>query len=212
MYCPTLFAQNQRESMLNLIRQYPLATVITHSADGQLTADHIPLMYDDAPGCLGRLLGHVARNNPVWQASPEQELLVVFQGSNSYISPNWYATKAENHKVVPTWNYAVVHARCTLRAIHDPEHIRQIVATLTTQQEATQPQPWKVEDAPREFTERLVASIVGIELTVKHLQGKWKVSQNQPPQNQASVVRGLLDHGSDAATGMAQLVETCAKQ
>lgn len=157
-------------------------------------------------GSPGKLVGHVAKSNPLWQLPVDQELLVVFQGPSTYISPNWYATKQEAGKVVPTWNYAVVHAYCTLTAIHDPAQVLQIITQLTDQNEASQPHPWRVADAPSEFTDRLVGSIVGVELNIIRMQGKWKVSQNQPAQNQQSVIKGLMAEGSDAQVQMALLV------
>jgi transcriptional regulator len=209
MYCPAHFVEDRREAFASLIEQHPLATIIAN-VNGQLAADHIPLMYEASAECLGRLIGHVARSNPLWQSSPEQELLVVFQGPSTYISPSWYATKVETGRVVPTWNYAVVHAHCTLRAEQDPQRIRQIIEALTKQQEAAQQHPWQVADAPNEFTERMIAHIVGVELPIMRIQGKWKVSQNQPIHNKASVIQGLRAKESDDAARMALLVERYA--
>lgn len=205
MYCPTHFQEDKPTALIGLIEQFPLATVIRSDADG-LTADHIPFLYETSPDGLGKLVGHVAKNNPLWQVAAQQELLVVFQGPSTYISPNWYATKRETGKVVPTWNYAVVHVYCTLTAIHDPEQILRIVTGLTDHNEATQGHPWKVADAPAAFTEKLAANIVGISLHIDRWQGKWKVSQNQPKQNQQSVIQGLLTVPSDAQTQMALLI------
>jgi transcriptional regulator len=206
MYCPAHFQEDRPSELLRLIAQFPLATIVHHGADG-LTADHVPLLFQTTPGGMGKLVGHVAKHNPLWQVPSDQELLVVFQGPSTYISPNWYATKHEAGKVVPTWNYAVVHAHCTLHAIHDPEQVRQLVTQLTDQHEASQAHPWRVADAPRDYTDKLLANIVGIELHVHRMQGKWKVSQNQPRQNQQSVVQGLLAEGADAQTQMASLVQ-----
>ncbi len=205
MYCPAHFQENRLTEIISLIEQFPLASMICNSPSG-LVADHIPLMYEGEPGTSGNLIGHVAKNNPLWQLSADQELLVIFQGPSTYISPNWYATKSEAGKVVPTWNYAVVHAYCTLEAIHDSQQVLQIISELTDQHEASQQHPWRVADAPSEFTDRLVGNIVGIKLKINRIQGKWKVSQNQPQQNQESVVQGLLAEGSDAQTQMALLV------
>lgn len=191
--------------MISLIKQFPLATIICNGPSG-LVADHIPLMYEGELGSSGKLVGHVAKNNPLWHRTAEQEHLVVFQGPSTYISPNWYATKRDAGKVVPTWNYAVVHATCTLEAIHDRQHVLEIITKLTDQLEVSQPHPWRVTDAPIEFTDRLMDYIVGIELKITHIHGKWKVSQNQPTQNQESVVQGLRAEGADAQTQMALLV------
>lgn len=207
MYCPSHFQEDKPAALVSLIEQFPLATVICHGTDG-LTADHIPLLYEAAPDGLGNLVGHVAKNNPLWQVAPDQELLVVFQGSSAYISPNWYATKREAGKVVPTWNYAVVHAYCALNTTHDPAQVLRIITELTDHNEASRAHPWRVADAPTEFTEKLLHNIVGISLQIKRWQGKWKVSQNQPKQNQQSVIQGLLSGASDAQSEMALLVQS----
>ncbi|MDE2593909.1 MAG: FMN-binding negative transcriptional regulator [Burkholderiales bacterium] len=205
MYCPAHFQEDRPAELISLIEQFPLASVVCNGPFG-LVADHIPLMYEGESRALGKLIGHVAKSNPLWQLPAEQELLVVFQGPSTYISPNWYATKREGGRVVPTWNFAVVHAYCTLEAIHDQQHVLQIVTKLTDQHEASQTHPWRVTDAPSEFTAKLVGNIVGIELKIHRMQGKWKVSQNQPITNQQSVVQGLLAEGADAQTQMALLV------
>lgn len=207
MYCPSYFQEDRPAELISLIELFPLATIVCNGPAG-LVADHIPLMYKGDPNSSGRLVGHVARSNPLWQHPEDQELLVVFQGPSTYISPNWYATKPEAGKVVPTWNYAVVHAHCSLKAIHDPAQVLKIITALTDQHEASQIHPWRVADAPSDFTDTLVSKIVGIELRIQRLQGKWKVSQNQPVQNQQSVMQGLLAEGSDAQTQMALLVQS----
>ncbi|MBB5018049.1 transcriptional regulator [Chitinivorax tropicus] len=206
MYSPAHFQENDLSVLVDLIRQFPLATVIRHGATG-LEADHIPLLYETNPDTPGKLLGHVARQNPLWEQSAGQELLVVFQGPSTYISPNWYATKPETGKVVPTWNYAVVHAYCTLTALPDSADVLPIVRRLTDHHEATQANPWRVSDAPDEFIAQLANHIVGIELQINRLQGKWKVSQNQPACNRQSVAQSLCAQGSDTQDHMAQLVQ-----
>ena len=211
MYCPSHFQEDDPAVLRGLIEQFPLGAVICQGADG-LVADHIPLRHEAVPDGLGRLLGHVARSNPLWQIAPEQEVLVVFQGPSTYISPNWYATKTESGKVVPTWNYAVVHAHCELQAVHDPEQILNIVTELTEHHERTQSHPWSVADAPRDFTEKLLAHIVGVHLHVKRWQGKWKVSQNQPKANQASVIEGLDNGPAEVQRQMATLVRSHGAQ
>ncbi|HEY0200544.1 MAG TPA: FMN-binding negative transcriptional regulator [Burkholderiaceae bacterium] len=211
MYCPANFQEDRTDVLLGLLEQHPLATIITAGSDG-LTADHIPLMHEPVAGMPGKLIGHVAKNNPLWQAPPQQDHLVVFQGPSTYISPNWYATKAESGKVVPTWNYAVVHVHATLVTHHDPQAILSILNKLTSCHEAAQqPKPWQVADAPAEFTDQLVKHIVGIELHIERMQGKWKVSQNQIPANQRGVIDGLHALQSDAASRMAALVQQFGK-
>ncbi|HEY1057684.1 MAG TPA: FMN-binding negative transcriptional regulator [Limnobacter sp.] len=207
MYNPTQFQEDRAPALLALMRDYPLATVVRQTADG-LTADHVPLLYEASDTGLGTLIGHVAKNNPLWQAPAEEELLLVFQGPSTYISPNWYATKAVHHKVVPTWNYAVVHVHCTLQAVHEPAELLGILTTLTQHHEATQPTPWQVADAPEEFTRTLLNHIVGIRLNILRWQGKWKVSQNQPPENRQTVVEGLMKTPTETHTEMARMVQS----
>ena len=208
MYCPAHFREDRPEVLSRLIDRHPLATVIHSGPDG-LCADLVPLMHGQGGDGPGHLIGHVARNNPLWQTGPDRELLVVFQGPAAYISPNWYASKAEGGKVVPTWNYAVVQAHCTLTALHEPADLLQILNTLTDRQEATQPHPWRVSDAPAEFTDRLLGHIVGIRLDILRWQGKWKVSQNQPEANRHSVVQALRERPSvESPSPMAELVHS----
>ncbi|CAD6876281.1 FMN-binding negative transcriptional regulator [Methylomonas fluvii] len=209
MYIPKHFDEPRIEVMQALIRDYPLATLVTLSADG-LNANHIPLHWleegDTAYGCLR---GHIARSNPLWTDFDQQtEVLAVFQSENAYILPSWYASKPETGKVVPTWNYTAVHAYGKLRIIDDPAWIRRQLQAMTDEFEAGFPEPWSVADAPADFTERLLTQIVGIEISVTRLQGKWKVSQNQPPENRNSVIEALRESGQ---AGMANMVADAAK-
>lgn len=207
MYSPAHFDESRPEVLQGLIHAHPLATLVTLSADG-LTANHIPLHLQADGSAFGKLVGHVARANPLWQNSdPSADVLVIFQGPNAYITPSWYATKQDGGKVVPTWNYAVVHAHGRLLVKDDPQWVRAQLASMTAQHEASRAEPWAVSDAPREFTDRLLQAIVGIEIPITRLQGKWKVSQNQPAQNRTSVIAGLngQDHSGPAAD-MATLV------
>lgn len=193
MYIPNHFAEPRIEAMQALIRAYPLATLVALSADG-LNANHIPLHLADDGSPYGSLHGHVARANPLWSDFNETaEVLAIFLAENAYISPSWYATKQETGKVVPTWNYAAVHAYGSLRVIDDPAWIRRQLEALTTAREAAFPEPWAVADAPSDFTERLIGQIVGIEIKLTRLLGKWKVSQNQSSENRNSVINGLID-------------------
>jgi transcriptional regulator len=196
--------------MHELVRARPLATVVTLTSDG-LVANHIPLVLSPSPAPLGTLRGHVARANPLLQdLVDEVEVLALFHGPQAYITPSWYATKRETGKVVPTWNYAVVHAWGVLRAVDDAAWLRAQLEDLTTHNEATRPVSWAVSDAPEEYTEKLIGAIVGIEMVVTRLVGKWKVSQNQPAQNQRSVVEGLSESGLPDGLSMAALVEARA--
>jgi len=198
MYLPKHFAEDNVAEMHALMRAHPLATLISHGPDG-LNANHIPLLLADAEP-YGTLQGHVARANPLWKAgNVAGEVLVVFQGDESYISPSGYATKAEHGKVVPTWNYATVHAYGELKVIEDPAWIFGQISALTATNEAALPQPWAVTDAPTDYIEKMLGAIVGIEITINRLLGKWKVSQNQPAANQASLIAALEKAGDPMA-------------
>ncbi len=207
MYVPTHFEVTDVEVIHSLIRDYPLATLITFTND-QLNANHIPLHLSISSGPYGILQGHVARSNPLLgDIVNPVESLAIFNGPNAYISPSWYATKKESGKVVPTWNYVAVHAYGNLSIIDDPEWIRVQLEKLTDQNEAHLPEPWAVNDAPKEFTDKLLESIVGIEMKVTKLLGKWKVSQNQPLQNQEGVIKGLNACDRLGSLEMAKLVK-----
>lgn len=205
MYCPAHFEEQRPEVLRQLIADHPLATIARMSPDG-LVADHVPLLHEPCGHGHGKLIGHVARANPLWQADPAQELLLVFQGPQTYISPNWYATKAEGGKVVPTWNYAVVHVHATLTPVQEPDALLGILEQLTRQHEATQPHPWQVGDAPADFTHKLLEHIVGVRLEIKRMQGKWKVSQNQPETNRAKVASALSASTNSVSQAMATLI------
>lgn len=193
--------------MHELMRAYPLATLVTLTSGG-LDANHIPLHLSDAPAPFGALRGHVARANPLWRDfANETEALAIFHGPDAYITPSWYATKKETGKVAPTWNYAVVHAHGALRVFDDAAWVRAHLEALTDCHEANFPKPWAVSDAPHEFTEKLIESVVGIEIVITRLSGKWKVSQNKPAQNRAGVIKGLGGCGHSNAAAMAALVE-----
>lgn len=210
MYIPQHFDEPDIGVMQTLIREHPLATLVTLSGAG-LNADHIPLhLLADDGSPYGCLHGHVARSNPLWtNHDPRTEVLAVFQAENAYISPSWYASKAQTGKVVPTWNYAAVHAYGTLRVIDDPVWLRQQLEAMTARHEARLPEPWSVSDAPADFTERLIGQIIGIEIRLTRLQGKWKASQNQPAENRNSVVAGL---SASANPAMAAMVAGAAKE
>jgi len=185
---------------------------VTLDAQG-LVANNIPMLLRPTQGAYGTLVGHVARANPVWHATNlEVQTLAIFQGSQHYVSPGWYATKQEHGKVVPTWNYVVVQARGSLIIHDDADWVRQQVTELTQQQESAYANPWAVQDAPRDYTDALVRALVGIEIPITSLTGKWKVSQNQPAANQAGVVKGLEQQGGSVAMDMAALVAAAAKK
>jgi transcriptional regulator len=207
MYIPAHFAEPRVEVLHELIRARPLCTLVTLSSAG-LNANHIPLLLSAEPSPFGTLRGHVARSNPIWSdLAGDVEVLAIFHGPDAYITPSWYPTKAETGKVVPTWNYAVAHAYGRLRAIDDGAWLRTHLETLTAHNEAAFPSPWQLSDAPREYTDKLIAAVVGMEIAITRLSGKWKISQNQPAQNRAGVVAGLRANASGAALQMAALVE-----
>ncbi len=179
MYTTTHFDETRPEVLRNLIAQYPLGALVVNGDDG-LVADHIPfeLAAATADAPFGVLRAHVARANPLWRQSGET--MVVFQGPSVYVSPSLYEEKAVSGKVVPTWNYTVVHAHGTLRAIEDPVWILALLVRLTDAHEGKRAAPWAVEDAPRDWIEKIAGAIVGIEIPVQRMQGKFKLSQNRP--------------------------------
>jgi transcriptional regulator len=201
MYLPTHFEQHDAAALAALMREHPLAALVTLQ-DGQPTADHIPLEYDAATKTLR---GHVARANPLWRVAAGQPVLAIFSGPQAYVSPNWYASKAATHKVVPTWNYTVVHAHGVLRALDEAPWVHALVSRLTAHHEAPQPVPWAVADAPEDYVQQMLRAIVGIEIPVERLVGKWKVSQNRSAADRQGVVAGLQAGDADARA-MAALV------
>lgn len=208
MYIPKHFDETNLDVMQALMRDYPLSTLVTLSAEG-LNANHIPLHWMDDGSDYGCLRGHVARANPMWtDADRGLDVLAIFQSENAYISPSWYASKQQTGKVVPTWNYAAVHAYGALRVIDDAVWIRNQLEAMTTHHEAAFPEPWAISDAPHDFTGKLIEHIIGIEISVTRLLGKWKVSQNQPAENQDSIIEGLNKSGK---AEMASLVASKAK-
>ena len=206
MYVPKHFEESRVDVLHDLILTHPFSTLVTMSSIG-INANNIPLHLIREAGQYGTLQGHVARANPVWSdLANDVEALVIFQGPNSYITPSWYPTKQEHGKVVPTWNYVTVHAYGTLRVIDDPTWVKKQLESLTTQQEASFDKPWAISDAPIEFTNKMIGAIVGIEILITKLIGKWKVSQNQPASNQAGVMQGLESLGRSEATELATVI------
>ncbi len=207
MYTPKHFDESDTETLHALMRAQPLATLITLTSTG-LDANHLPLHLSSEPQSLGTLRGHVARANPLWKDfAAGVEVLAVFHGVQAYISPNWYPTKAEHGKAVPTWNYAVVHAHGTLKVIEHATWLRAHLDVLTAQQEASQTQPWQPSDAPADYLQKMMTAIVGIEIQISRLVGKFKMSQNQPAPNQVGVIEGLRAAAGAANTDMAAQVE-----
>lgn len=206
MYIPQAFEERDPAVLRALIGAHPLGTWVTE-AGGQLVVNHIPFLLDGGRGPLGTLIGHVARANTVWTAQSSIESVVVFQGPQSYITPSWYPAKQEHGKVVPTWNYAVVHAHGTPRIIEDSDWLREHVAALTNAHEAQRDAPWQVTDAPADFINSLIKGIVGIEIPIARWDGKWKVSQNRSEVDRRGVISGLDTLGDEQSANMARLVE-----
>jgi transcriptional regulator len=206
VYLPKHFEETRVEVLHGLIRAYPLGALVTVSTGG-LDANHIPFEVDPGPGPFGTLRGHVARANPVWrETAAGAPALVIFQGPDTYVSPAWYPTKSETGKVVPTWNYAVVHAHGAPRFIDDSAWLRAFVERLTERHETKRQVPWKVTDAPADFVDRQVGAIIGLEIPIDRLIGKWKVSQNRSPQDRAGVADGLVREARPSSSAMADLV------
>jgi transcriptional regulator len=207
MYLPAHFREERKDVLQGFIKKHGFATLVTLAADG-LVANHIPFLLDPDRGPHGTLRGHVARSNPVWKAHrPDMEALAIFQGPDGYISPALYPTKAETGKVVPTWNYAVVHAYGPLRVFDDVEWLRHMVTELTDRHEAMRAQPWAVTDAPDDFIDPLLKAIVGIEIPITRIEGKFKMSQNRPPADRTGVKFGLRSSKNPEDAMVADLVE-----
>lgn len=196
MYMPQHFAETRPEVIHRIIHEHPLGTLVTQGADG-LDADHIPFEFEPAEGTHGVLLAHVARANPLWQRCPTgSQVMVVFRGAQAYISPNWYPSKHEAHRQVPTWNYEVVHAHGKLTVHDDERFVRGIVARLTRRHEAAEPRPWKIGDSSPEFIDSMLRNIVGIEIAVTSLACKVKLSQNKEARDRQGAAEQLEARGS----------------
>ena len=204
MYVPSHFSITDNDPLFHLIRENPLGILITHSDSG-LDANHVPFELDSNDGNYGVLRAHVARTNPVWKEVAEgSDVLVVFRAEHAYISPNWYPSKREFHKQVPTWNYRVVHAHGKLSIRDDETFLRNLVGRLTQIHEASQPNPWRMDDAPRDYLESMLRAIVGLEITISRLVGKFKLSQNRELRDRLSLGEALKAQG-DIALGQATL-------
>ena len=208
MYCPSLFREDRLDVLHAFMRSHPLGLLISHGSAG-LVANLLPFVLKTADSGRGVLQAHMARANPQWQELDDQAVLIVFRGPDAYVSPSLYATKRETGKVVPTWNYAIVQARGKARIRDRSDWLTPQLNALTTAREAARAQPWSVADAPADYIEAQKRAIVGIEIEIAVLEGKWKVSQNQPEANRRSVAAGFsMD---ERTREMADLVRTYGK-
>ncbi|MEH6365179.1 MAG: FMN-binding negative transcriptional regulator [Pseudomonas marincola] len=211
MYVPAHFNENRLAVLHDLIMQNPMGTFISHGVSG-LDANHLPFEIDTTRGEFGVLEAHVARNNPVWtEIQDGDEVLVVFRAGDAYISPQWYPSKQEHHKQVPTWNYRVVHAHGRVK-IHDNERfVRGLVAKLTRTHEAAMPNPWKMTDSPKDYIALMLKAIVGIEVEITRLEGKFKLSQNKEARDIEGAGNALIAR-DERALGLAMLGCAAAKE
>ena len=191
MYVPDHFREDRPDVLQDAVGRIGFATLVTQG----LEANHLPMLLE-AKGEMSVLRGHVARANPVWKQGTG-EALAIFLGAHAYVSPNWYPSKAETGKAVPTWNYLTVHARGTLNWVQDPDWLRAHVGALSATHEAGRENPWAISDAPASYLDGLLRAIVGFELTITKLEGKWKLSQNRDAADRAGVRDGLLRDGHE---------------
>ena len=210
MYLPKHFDEGRVTEIVAAIAAHPLGALVVNGPNG-LDANHMPFLVDPADGGRIKLLAHVARANPLWkEARDGQEVLVIFRAEHAYVSPNWYPSKHESHKLVPTWNYKVVHVHGRLHVHDDPRFVRGVVARLTKTHEAGtgSPKPWKMPDSSPEFIDQMLANIVGIEVEVLRLEGKWKLSQNREARDRHGAASELRQRGHEVlADAMDEFVD-----
>jgi len=212
MYQPAFFREERLEVLHGLVAAHPLGLLVTRTKTG-LIANAVPFLIDAAAGRLGTLKAHVARANDQWREfDPDFPALVVFQGADRYVTPSWYATKRINGKVVPTWNYVMVQVGGRLIVRDDPQWLAAQIDALTSTHEAGRRRPWAVGDAPQAFVEAQIRAIVGLEIAIDSIEGKWKLSQNRTPTDRDGVVEGLRQESDAAALAMAQLVEAARRE
>ena len=205
MYTPPAFRDDDRASLLATMRAVRLANFVTATADGPLVTP-LPLLIDEDEGEHGVIYGHLAKANPQWRVPPLGESLAIFMGSDAYVTPAWYATKAETGKVVPTWNYVAVHARGPVEFFHDPDRLLEAVTRLTNLHEGPRAVPWAVSDAPADFISAQLRGIVGLRMPITRLEGKRKMSQNRNEADRAGVVAGLSASGRASDREAAALI------
>lgn len=207
MHLPAHFREERVPVLHEAMRRSRLAILVTAGPEG-FEASHVPLLLDPDPAPLGTLLGHLARGNPqAGRAGSEVEALAILTGPDAYVSPSWYATKAETGTVVPTWNYVAVHAHGRLRFFEDPQRLLALVSRLTEAHEGGRALPWRVSDAPADFIQAQLRGITGFEMAIARLEGKWKLSQNRSAPDRAGVVDGLTREGGEVAAAVADLMK-----
>jgi transcriptional regulator len=211
MYVPAHFEENRVEVLHEAIRRAGLATLVTLNAGG-LVASHIPMLLDPAPAPFGTLRGHLARANPQWKdVAAATPALAIFMGPDAYISPALYPTKKQTGKVVPTWNYVAVHATGPLRFFEDADSLLKLVTALTQRHEATRREPWAVSDAPPDYIQSMLRAIVGFEIPIASLEGKWKMSQNRTAEDRTGVAEKLAADGGRGGGDVAAIVAERSK-
>jgi transcriptional regulator len=207
MYTPKAFEVADLALLHAAMKQSELATLVTMTTQG-LVATHLPLLLDETKGEYGTLTGHVSRANLQWrETDPDAEALIIFLGLDTYVSPNWYPAKQETGRVVPTWNYAAIHAYGRLTFYEDPEWLRNMVTELTKRHEASFPAPWKVTDAPAVYIDSQLKAIVGFEFNIVRLEGKQKFNQNRSLEDRLGVIEGLRALGEERKGEVAELME-----
>ncbi len=208
MYTPKAFEVTDLPLLQAAMQQSNLATLVTNTSQG-LMATHLPLLLDVTQGEYGTLTGHVSRANVQWrETDPETEALVIFLGLDTYVTPNWYPAKQETGRVVPTWNYAAIHAYGRVQFFEDTERLRTVVTELTTKHEATFPAPWQVSDAPAVYIDSQLKAIVGFEVRIRRLEGKQKFNQNRSLEDRLGVMEGLRAQGKTEVAELMQEIES----
>ena len=198
MYVPSHFSVSDEQASYRLIRENPLGILVTHGRAG-LEANHVPFELDSGAGERGVLRAHVARANPLWREVRDgEEVLVIFRAEDAYVTPNWYPSKHELHRQVPTWNYRIAHAYGKISIREDEEFLRALVGRLTLVHEAAQPAPWQMSDAPRDYIDAMLKAIVGLEIAIARVTGKFKLSQNRELRDRRGLGEALKSHGHTA--------------
>ena len=206
MYIPKHFQEHREENLIELIAQYPFASLVTYSKPG-IEVNHLPFYLKKNKG-KNLLLAHIAKANPLWKTvQAGEESLIIFNGPNAYVSPNYYPSKLAHGRAVPTWNYVAVHVKGTMKFLHDNESKLTVVEHLTNLHESHQPKPWSVSDAPSMYIEKMLSAIVGLEIEIISMVGKWKVSQNQSLENQQGVISGLAATSTQQKANLASMMK-----